>query len=303
MTDKNNKSEYGLNRGNLKMIALFCMTLDHFAVMILDSWLKILAKESLEYFCVNTLHIMLRLIGRIAFPIFCFFIVEGLLYTRNVYKYALRLLILGIISEVPFDMVLKHTFFDRHNQNVFWTLLLGLITIYAIDGIYKKVKCKKAIRYIIVTITALSGMYLAEFFGTDYGIVGVLTIIIIYLIGREEYVFSVVLNILGQAYKVTTFERGKTFIVELVIYILFITTFSIVIYFSKRVNNINAKKMLAGVAALSGINPMEMAALINVRLFAMYNGEKGKNIGWLFYFYYPLHLAALAGLCMLVKLY
>jgi len=297
------QSQYVFNRGNLKMIALFCMTLDHFAVMILDSWLKILEKESLEFFCVNTLHIMLRLIGRIAFPIFCFFIVEGLLHTRSVFKYALRLLILGIISEVPFDMVLKHTFFDTKSQNVFWTLLLGLITIYAIDGIYKKVRCQKAIRYIIITATALSGMYLGEYFGTDYGCIGVLTIVVIYLIGREEYVLSVVINVIGQAYKVSTYERDKNFIVVLVIYILLIITFSTVIYFCKKVNNINSKKMLAGCAALSCLNPIEMAALVNVRLFAGYNGEKGKNIGWLFYFYYPLHLAALAGLCMLVKLY
>ena len=161
MSDIVKQTEYGLNRGNLKMIALFCMTLDHFAVMIFDSWLMLLSKDSLEYTCVNTLEIAFRAIGRLAFPIFCYFIVEGLFYTRNIYKYCLRLLILAFISEIPFNMVLNHSFFTTRGQNVFWTLLIGLVVIYTVDGVLKKFEWLKAIKY-AVCLTACLLAFMSE---------------------------------------------------------------------------------------------------------------------------------------------
>ena len=64
------KAEYGLNRGNLKMIALFCMAIDHIGLAIVESWILKLSEDSMMYMFASLLDLVLRLIGRLAFPIF-----------------------------------------------------------------------------------------------------------------------------------------------------------------------------------------------------------------------------------------
>ena len=152
MNESLKNSKYGLNRGNLKMIALFCMALDHIAAIVLTAWQNTLIKDTPLYIFDNFLIIFLRLIGRLAFPIFCFFIVEGLIHTRNVYKYAFRLLLLALLSEIPFDLAHTAKFIDFNDQNVFWTLFLGLAAIYCIEGLYRKFKLKKPALYLLIFI-------------------------------------------------------------------------------------------------------------------------------------------------------
>ncbi len=301
MNSEIKKKEYGLNRGNLKMIALFCMTLDHFAVAIIVPWLRLYDTESLEYAFLSTTMSALRLIGRLAFPIFCFFIVEGLLHTRSVFKYAVRLFIFAIISEVPFDMVLKHTFFTVKYQNVFWTMLIGLVAIYILDGIYGKFKAKAVVKDIVTVFISALALYTAEVFSTDYGAHGVLTIIVIYLIGKNRYRLILLLNILVQL--ITFFVDRDFTVLNIVEKSIILVLSTIVLFIGKMIVIENSRKMFAACVILSAMNLSEVSAFANVYLMQIYNGQKGRNIRWLFYLFYPLHLAALAGLCMLVGLY
>ncbi len=295
------KAEYSLNRGNLKMIALFCMGIDHFAVAIMEPLLRSMAEEDDWYMAVSVATIAMRLIGRIAFPIFCFFIVEGMIHTRSVLKYALRLIFIGIISEVPFDMVLKHKFYNPEYQNVFWTLLIGLITIYAMDGISKKFRMKDTYRYIFQTIACLAGLLCAQGFETDYGCIGVLTIVLIYLIGENEYKYAIVLNVIGQVIKFITL--WKVPVREIAIDIISLVVVSMALWMCQRIPDRNSRRMFGGCAALVTINAFELPVIANVSLMKYYNGEKGKKIGALFYIFYPVHLLLFAGLCKLVGLY
>lgn len=91
----------------LKAIALFCMLLDHMWATIVPGreWMT----------CV----------GRIAFPIFAFELAQGYTHTHDLRAYAKRLLLLAVVSEVPFDMVAGGTYFYPWHQNVAWTLLAG----------------------------------------------------------------------------------------------------------------------------------------------------------------------------------
>ena len=313
MNELKENSKYGLNRGNLKMIALFCMTLDHIAAIVLNAWLNTFSKDSFAYTCDMVLIILLRLIGRLAFPIFCFFIVEGLLHTRNIYKYAFRLFLLALISEIPFDISHSNRLFDFKNQNVFWTLLFGLIAIYCIDGIYRKFKLKRAVRYLFIFGITLLACIVVYTLKSDYGAFGISTIVIIYLAEREEYFFSPVINglvlfiyyfviINTDEINLGEFEKfSKIAIAVYLIFVLIVSTcaFCLAIFIKDK----NQRKMYAACVTLSSMSPDELAAMANVFLMKYYNGEKGKKIGWLFYLYYPLHLAVLAGVCKLLKFY
>ena len=80
------------------------------------------------------------ILGRIAFPLFAFFLVEGFFKTGNRKKYLASLLIFGIISEIPFDMALSGVFFEPNSNNIMFTLALMLITIWTIDILKEKMQ-------------------------------------------------------------------------------------------------------------------------------------------------------------------
>ena len=65
-------------------------------------------------------------IGRIAFPIFAFMIAEGFFHTKNLKKYATRMLVFALISEIPFNLVMGSRIFYPLHQNVLWTFLIGI---------------------------------------------------------------------------------------------------------------------------------------------------------------------------------
>lgn len=65
-------------------------------------------------------------LGRIAFPLFAFLLVEGFVHTGNRKKYAVRMLVFALISEVPFNLMMEHRLFGPFHQNVLWTFLIGI---------------------------------------------------------------------------------------------------------------------------------------------------------------------------------
>ena len=100
-----------LNGFHLKLIAICTMFIDHLGYTLFpgDLWL--------------------RCVGRVAFPIFCFLIAEGCVYTHDRKKYALRLLVFALLSEIPFNLMNSGMIWDPYDQNVLWTLLLGAAMI------------------------------------------------------------------------------------------------------------------------------------------------------------------------------
>lgn len=112
----------GLNQETLKVIACVTMLIDHIGAVIWHGY-------------------GLRLIGRIAFPIYCFLLVEGAHYTRNPKKYGLRLLIGAVLAEIPFDMAIFGGITWMH-QSAMLTMLMGFIMLICMEhvsGIWKYV--------------------------------------------------------------------------------------------------------------------------------------------------------------------
>jgi hypothetical protein len=175
------------------MIAVITMLVDHSAATILGRLLDQMAlKEAIEvdnFMAWQNFYIACRIIGRMAFPIYCFLLVEGFHYTRSRGKYALRLFVFALISEVPFDLALQQSFFDMSYNNVFWTLLIGLLTIWAADVLVQKTEQKlqqsahwNLWRSLVRLLALFLGAFLAELLATDYGASGVFAIYIMYLL-------------------------------------------------------------------------------------------------------------------------
>lgn len=140
----------GISQETLKIIACITMLVDHIGAVFVPG------------------NHLLRVIGRIAFPIYCFLLAEGAHYTKNPWKYGLRLFIGMLLSEIPFDLALKNGLTWR-SQSVMVTLLLGFLAVEAIQ----------LLKYDILKLAvAVVACVLAEVFRTDYGGFGVLLIIL-----------------------------------------------------------------------------------------------------------------------------
>ena len=184
----NDTKTSGLTGSRLKWIAIITMFIDHIGAVLLEYGLlpkvadSVLAGNSLDYLVVDYhfwvyLTLILRFIGRLAFPIFCFLLVEGFLHTKNIKKYAIRLGAFALISEIPFDLAVYHRIFDFESQNVFFTLFIGLLVLYGMNYFENTLPASKApLRYLV----AVTGVLAAQFLQTDYAGYGVLLIALLY---------------------------------------------------------------------------------------------------------------------------
>ena len=175
-----------LSGAQLKYIAFASMLVDHINKALIYPYLNggLLLKIS-NFFDI---------VGRIAFPIFAFFLVEGFFNTKNRKNYLSYLLVFGIISEVPFDMFTSGTFYNPRFNNVLFSLSLSFITIWIIDIL--KIKLKKSppivwyiFSFIIVSIMCLISMLLA----VDYDFYAILVVYIFYIFYNKP-ILSVILG-------------------------------------------------------------------------------------------------------------
>ena len=142
-----------LNAMALRILALVLMLMDHMWATVVpgNDWMT--------------------MVGRLAFPIFAFQIAEGYYHTSNFKRYAQRLLLFALISEIPFNFLMMSSPVYPFHQNAMFTLLLGLLGLRAIDQAKQNGNWWKALG--VVRLGILGG---AVGF-VDYGYQGVLTVI------------------------------------------------------------------------------------------------------------------------------
>ena len=148
------------NGAQLKYIAFISMLIDHANNALIT---PLLDGQGFLLHLSN----LFSILGRIAFPIFVFFIVEGFFKTRNRKKYLLALLVFGLISEVPFDMFTSRTFFDPNWNNMMFTLALCLVTIWLVDILKTKIN-KRLLWYIVSIIIVAIFAFMAMQLSLDY---------------------------------------------------------------------------------------------------------------------------------------
>lgn len=177
---------FRLNGNALKVIAVITMAIDHIGAILIEHSIlyfhgmleleTLLSIDSVRlwYYTDN----ILRTIGRLSFPLFCFLLVEGFLHTHDSKRYLKRLIAFAVISEVPFDLALVNQWFYPEYQNVYFTLAIGLITLMGLKKFEK--------RFIPQILIIISGCTFAFLLKTDYDIIGILLISLLYLFHERK---------------------------------------------------------------------------------------------------------------------
>lgn len=161
------KKDVSISSTFLHMLAMLFMLCDHLWATLLPSWR------------------WLNAIGRLAFPIFAFMIVEGFFYTHNLKKYMGRLLICAIISEIPFDLMYEGNWFYPFHQNVIWTFLISLCLIWMIEKVKQKNKLPLNILMWIVALLLANILGMITF--VDYYQFGIMTVLTFYLFRGKKW--------------------------------------------------------------------------------------------------------------------
>ena len=176
------ENKKGLTGSTLKIIACISMLIDHITVVFLANGLYKLGNYTIPI----PVYAVLRWIGRLAFPIFCYFIVEGFKHTKSRQNYLMRLIFFGFISEIPFNWASYSSILDIKHQNVYFTLAIGLISLVLCEKITKgSFKEAKISNKLLAVLAAGACAVIAELLKTSYGYSGVLCIFIMYILNDK----------------------------------------------------------------------------------------------------------------------
>ncbi len=183
------KGRLGLSGSTLKIIAMVTMFIDHIGAAVLLRHLLEMRSHVASIDVYNQLVMLYRVlrgIGRIAFPIYCFLLVEGFQKTRSLKKYILRLGIFTVLAEVPFDLCFTSRVFSLSHQSVMLTLLVSVITMWLVSLLERHVTNRFLLVPCAAAVTAL-GAAAAELMNTDYGYMGVLCVMTLYVLRRVKW--------------------------------------------------------------------------------------------------------------------
>ena len=234
------------------------------------SWLKIIALvfmfiDHAGKMCFPNIPEM-RMLGRIAFPIYAWCMIVGFHYTRSVPKYLLRILITGLVSQPLYMLALNHTW---RQPNIFLTLFLGLCALW---GIREK-------KYLSQIWAPAAAMAAAILVGADYGWRGVLLFIMLYAVQESRPGIAAVMVsyflFWGSSYSITKSLFGLP---------------------------INMDVLPAVLSQpLSAFLRMETYALLALPFILIPFKKDLKLPRWVCYALYPAHLAALYALEQIMK--
>ena len=160
---------FGISSSTLRIIAVFFMLFGLVSAYILETHVfdvtALPSDGSSEGFTVpQLLDLFFSQIGGLAFPIFCFLIVEGFHHTSDIKKYVLRLLIFAIITEFIYDIANGNSWFYFNNQNVMFTLLISLLTITGIHMFSGNLLSQ--------SLCFFAGIFASHFINSDFGTLG-----------------------------------------------------------------------------------------------------------------------------------
>lgn len=176
-----------LSGSTLKIIACISMFIDHFFHILMRTYRDhILTLDYSVIMKFNTAYKIGRGIGRIAFPIFCFLLVEGFFHTRDIRRYLARLFIMALLSEHAFNLLYSGHNLEPEGQSIFLTLFIGLLTVWGISMVQKSEKMPREASASFILAIILAGCLAAYCLKTDYSYHGILSIAAIYLLSSSR---------------------------------------------------------------------------------------------------------------------
>lgn len=236
-----------VNSNTLKIVAAVCMLIDHIGYILLPNI------------------VFLRIIGRLAFPIFAFFIAEGCKYTKNKLKYFLIIFVLGVIFQVAYYIAEESLF-----MNIFIVFSLSILIIYTLQNFKYNLINKqsgilnKVLSGIVFVVTIFLVFFFCSIISVDYGFWGVMLPVFASLFHNngegnvQKKLNSVTVSLIS-------------FAVGLILLCVF-AEWSIQYY-----------------------------SLISLLLLVLYSGERGRaNLKYFFYIFYPAHLVVLYAIDLLI---
>ena len=178
----------GVSAAVLKWIAVITMFIDHATHVYFLTWYWRAHRIAP---LARTTYYALRAVGRLAFPIYCFLLVEGFRRTKSVKNYFLRLSVFALISELPFDLAFREQLFDWTHQNVFFTLALGLAAMWIWDAVTLSDQENCSLPRLLLAAAGAGAMAWAAWrMKTDYAWEGVLVILLMHIFrgsGEERF--------------------------------------------------------------------------------------------------------------------
>ena len=195
-------------------------------------------------------------LGGLTFPIMAFLVTEGYRHTSNVRRYAQRLAVFAVISQIPYSLVFEPmsitvgdtAYMLPFTGNVLFTLLLGLVLIYLHDTMKNRLAF-----WTVFGVSVCCSVVL------DWGVIGPVMIMTAHCLpdGRERAVAPALIAILALGLPALNafLTYGDTYLPELLY------------------------ELVGGVGAAV--------------LLSLYSGERGRPLKWFFYVYYPAHIAVL----------
>ena len=253
-----------MTQSTLKLLAMLFMLCDHFAKVVLSTgvlrtFLGVTGNEQLM--------IGLETVGRIAFPMFAWFVAEGCRKTGNFPNYLGRLAMFAVLSEAPF----QYCFYAaRQNglslacHNVMFTMLLAAAGIYAAKWLNEHGLPEMA----AILIPSILAVALGWVLQTDYNAWGVALIFMLYYLPEKKQKLTVLACWMTVFMLLWHGWNGETFV-----------------------------WLHAGGFSLLC---MWLGGMFSVPILAAYNGQRGRPVKWLFYVFYPVHLAVLYGIRCLI---
>ncbi len=172
------KKTFDLSSLGLHLIAMGLMLLDHLWATVVPG------------------NLWLTVLGRAAFPIFAFLLVEGYRHTRNVKKYKKRMLLFALAAEIPFNLMLGGSWIYPFQQNVMWTFLIALNCMDSVDRLRSRGQGLPGL--VLAAVAAGLWVLLATLTLVDYSGYGVMMVLVFFLIpGRnwKERLFQAALLI------------------------------------------------------------------------------------------------------------
>lgn len=183
----------------LKLIAIITMLIDHTGLLLFPE-----------------LRLM-RTIGRIAFPIFAWLLVQGFIHTSDLKKYGLRFLIFALVAEIPYAFLNNDMHYNPAHYNVMYLLLLGLILLSVVEKAGRLFKDKKIFLGSLMSLLALVIVafpdlvqYYDQDFALSYGTYGLAMMLIFYWT-RKQPVLMVIAYVLlsySEPYRTGVYYRA-----------------------------------------------------------------------------------------------